>query len=196
MASYYVHLAIAKKYMEKNKGKIKSARDFYDGNILPDLVADKTLTHYGIRTEQHDMIKHLREKVNLQKFLFHNEINGDRDLGRLLHMYVDYEYYSNFLIEKNAEYLRRVDRFSLSCDHSYTMIHHEENLSERYNVSFNLVSFARELEAQIPEWRAEFTRLAGVDYKGKLLFNKADLDVFIERLSSANLEELVEKFRS
>ena len=44
MPSFNIHLAVAVKYSEKNK--IENKEEFFRGSIDPDLVKDKSLTHY------------------------------------------------------------------------------------------------------------------------------------------------------
>ena len=44
MPSFNIHLAVAIKYCEKNV--IKNKDDFFEGSIAPDLVKDKSITHY------------------------------------------------------------------------------------------------------------------------------------------------------
>ena len=78
MAGIYTHLAIAKRYIEKNPDKFPddhSKRIFYGGNIWLDLTPDKEQTHCGNRSESKDLIKRHREKVNLERFLSTNDIH-------------------------------------------------------------------------------------------------------------------------
>ena len=68
MAGYVIHLAIAKKYLEKNDIKDKDA--FLSGVIMPDLL-DKRSSHYGENTSN----------PNLNEFLKANSLDSDYNKG-------------------------------------------------------------------------------------------------------------------
>lgn len=52
MASFTIHIAVAKNIIKKNKNEIKDYKDFIDGTIAPDLSTDKNISHYGIWNKQ------------------------------------------------------------------------------------------------------------------------------------------------
>ena len=56
MASFNIHLAVGKRYIEKTKA-IKDEKEFYKGIIEPDLVSDKAVSHYtGIKDKNNLLI--------------------------------------------------------------------------------------------------------------------------------------------
>jgi len=54
MPGFTIHIAVAKRYIEKHKSEIKSEEEFIKGAIAPDMnekmdeiAQDKSKTHYG-----------------------------------------------------------------------------------------------------------------------------------------------------
>ena len=64
MASYNIHIAIGKRYLEKNSN-ITNFKDFYLALIEPDLTNNKEYTHYTIPNHHETLISHLEKKVGL-----------------------------------------------------------------------------------------------------------------------------------
>lgn len=108
MAGYVIHLAIAKKYLEKNDIKDKDA--FLSGVIMPDLL-DKRSSHYGENTSN----------PNLNEFLKANSLDSDYNKGYFLHLVTDYLFYNKFL-----------SRFSEDIYHDYNKLN--EFLIRKYNI--------------------------------------------------------------
>ena len=87
MASFVIHLAIAKEYLEKHKEN--NPIDFEEGNIAPDLATDKILAHYGPITA----------KPSLYRYLQENPVDNSYNRGYFLHLATDYLFYNNFVID-------------------------------------------------------------------------------------------------
>ena len=83
MASFSIHLAIGKRYLEKNK--IENEKDFLLGVIDPDLAQDKRKSHYTGSTDTTNLEYFLSEKVLLNRYLETNNIDNNYDLGIFLH---------------------------------------------------------------------------------------------------------------
>ncbi len=113
MPSQIIHLAIAKKFLQKHPRVIKNVCDFFDGNVIPDLAKDKAHSHCGVRTEKFDMVKRNAEKVSPIKFATTHDMCDDLNKGQYLHLYVDDKYYNDFLLRYFQEHL---DRNSLGTD--------------------------------------------------------------------------------
>ena len=94
MASFNIHLAIAIKYLEKNK--IKDIVSFFKGNIDPDLVRDKEESHYSIRADKDNLVKYLSTKIGLINFIKSNNIDKDYNKGIFLHLITDYVFFNYF----------------------------------------------------------------------------------------------------
>ncbi len=83
MPGFVIHLAIAKEYLKKNKEI--NEEDFLKGVIQPDLVEEKSKSHYGASAAY----------SNLEKFLENNNIKkNDFVLGEFMHLTTDYIFYN------------------------------------------------------------------------------------------------------
>ena len=75
MPGFNIHLAIGKRYIEKQKNKkdvIKNENSFYNGLVAPDLVNDKKISHYTTETNKNNLEKYLLGKVRLDLYLKDN----------------------------------------------------------------------------------------------------------------------------
>ena len=177
MASFNMHLAVAKRYLEKNPASGINARDFYDGSVLPDLTDDKDKTHFGTRNEKTDLIKRVAEKINLHKFLESTPIDNDVNLGKYLHLITDWEYYNNFIPKI---YLQNSTLTELVGDIRFTSNKHDDYLAQKYNLSPALTSLEHEIAQSIKNFGI------GLPH-GKEIFTNQQTDAFIERISSIDL---------
>lgn len=84
MPSFTIHLAVAKKYLEKHKGE--NREEFYRGVIDPDL-NDKRASHYGKNSSSPDLNKYYSEEG----------LNSSYNRGYFLHLLTDYLFYNRFL---------------------------------------------------------------------------------------------------
>jgi len=188
MASINTHLAIAKRYLELNLGKIVDEVAFYDGSVRPDLHPNKMESHYGERGERNDMVKRHKEKVGLKKFLQNNSIDNDELEGEFLHLYADDIYYNKMF---SKEYLGSVDLSQFFEDHVYTFMKHESHLKQKYGIGHEMSSLKPELDAAMETWLAgDYQRWGEGGPQGKLLFTQEQLDEYIEYVASVNLEKL------
>ena len=87
MASSEIHLAIAKKYFEKNN--ILNYEKLIAGSLYPDACENKDQTHYTDSNRGNDNISHVRGKVNLYSFLEERKELDDFELGWFLHLVTD-----------------------------------------------------------------------------------------------------------
>lgn len=85
MPGYIIHLAIANKYLEKNK--VADEDKFKEGVIAPDLTDDKSKTHYGEKSS----------KTDLKLYLSKNEIDNSYTRGYFLHLLTDFLFYNKYL---------------------------------------------------------------------------------------------------
>jgi len=183
MASINMHLAIAKRYIEKHPNAIQNERDFYDGNVAPDLAEDKEATHCGKRCETNDLVKRNKEKVNLQKFLLTNTLQNDFNKGMFLHLYADWIYYNDFL---DMEYVKTASFKDFANDNFFTMDLYNKFLIEKHGLSFAMTSMEHEI--------LEIIAAYGKNVGGKLIFSQETLENYIERVSSVDLGELAKLF--
>ena len=85
MAGYVIHLAVGKVYEQNNK--IDDLKKFEDGILAPDMVVDKSKSHYGLFSSQPE----------LERFIREHGISSSYDEGYFLHLVTDYLFYGKFL---------------------------------------------------------------------------------------------------
>ena len=184
MANLHIHLAVAKRYLEK-QGGIENIKDFYDGNIIPDLAEDKEATHYGVRSEKQNILKRNFEKVNPEKFLEVNALDNDLNRGRFLHLVTDWEYYNNLLPKDR---LQKMSFIEYGKSQVITRVLFTEQLIKKYDVSPSMVSFEKKLKEQMAKTKKEDSeRFRSEKLDGEPFYTAQELDEFIERVSSIDL---------
>ncbi len=85
MPGYVIHLAVGKVYLKDNK--VGNIREFERGIMAPDMVQDKSKSHYGPDSG----------RPNLNRYI---ELNGEFDdfkEGYFLHLLTDHLFYNKFL---------------------------------------------------------------------------------------------------
>lgn len=186
MPSQITHLAIAKRFMEKHPHVIKDVRRFFDGSVVADLDSDKAKSHYGIRTEKHDVLKYNREKVNPDKFLASNNLKDDFNKGQYLHLYVDYKCYNEFLLAHFSQQNKSNEQINL--DIYEATRRDDQYLSQKYGVGYDDTSFAKELRTLNDKWDVETAeKRSRPDYKFNMPYDLKELDSFIEKMSDLEL---------
>ena len=104
MPSFNIHLAVAIKYCENHM--IENKEEFFKGNIAPDLVTDKSISHYTGMRDKNFLRQFVFEKVRLNEFLKENNVESDFEKGVFLHLATDFIFYQEILSD---EYLASVD---------------------------------------------------------------------------------------
>ena len=96
MPSFNIHLAVAKRYLDKHND-VKDTKAFYKGSIAPDFVDDKSISHYTAkRRESINYSTFLLKKVILNDYLKDNDVTNDYEKGVFLHLVADKIFFSNF----------------------------------------------------------------------------------------------------
>ena len=130
MASFYTHLAIAKLYAERVH--IKDLASFYKGSIDPDLTDRKDKTHYGIPPSSFENAwVAVVNKVDLEKFLEHNPLDNDLNLGRFLHLVTDQKFFHEFF---GKGFLENLNHETFTSDLFYSYINNNPYLSKKYDL--------------------------------------------------------------
>ena len=111
MPSYAIHLAVAEEYLKKSNCSKENHEKFIKGVIYPDMVKDKSLSHYGSNSSVSD----------LSKFLSRNRVNGSFKRGCFLHLMTDYLFYNKY-----------IDTWSKSIYNDYDILNNE--LIEKYKL--------------------------------------------------------------
>lgn len=142
MASFAIHLAVAKVYL--NHYPIHNEEEFMKGVVAPDLVKDKSKSHYSDPTLNNSLKEIMLKKVNLKKYLLTNRMNTDYQKGYFLHLFTDYEFFTNFFDEDMVEDMS-YDEFFKDLYYSYECTNKE--MEEKYPV--HLYSLKGKLEDDI-----------------------------------------------
>lgn len=180
MPSQITHLAIAKRYLEKHPQTIFDVQAFLDGNILPDLAADKANAHCGVRTEMHDLVKRNREKVDPVKFAMTHDMHDDLNKGQYLHLYVDYQFYNVFLLE----YFKNITIEQSAIDMYEVTRRDDRYLEKKYQVAYSDSTLHEELQKINDLWDKENAELrCNPAYKFAFPYKTEELDAFIEEIS-------------
>lgn len=184
MPSHQIHLAIAKRYIEKHEVEDKEA--FIEGSIAPDFVKPKEISHYTIPTSKEDLLEHLKAKVDLNRFLRENKIKTDYDKGMLLHLITDKIFFTEFFSE---EFLKNTDYHEFTEDLYTSYSQMNGYLEEKYHIILK-EELAEKIRQEIEESKKHHKVTAKV---GKNIVPLDELDIFIEKMSDVNLEEYVTK---
>lgn len=130
MPGFTIHIAIAKKYIEKNENEIKNEDEFIKGVIAPDMnkqldgpPEDKSATHYG-KWGKYEVTTYI------DKFLEDSEIDITQDFwkGYFLHLLTDHYFYNKYFKKEHEEMMKNNDRFYYDYDCLNKM------LIERYKI--------------------------------------------------------------
>ena len=193
MPGFNIHLAIGKRYIEKQKNKkdvIKNENSFYNGLVAPDLVTDKKISHYTTETNRNNLEKYLLGKVRLDLYLKDNKVETDFEKGVFLHLLTDYLFFNEFF---EKEFIKNIDYQDFVRDLYYSYEMTNEYINKKYNIDFSI--FGDRLEKNIRKNKKE-KKLEDSDLKEKkLIFSEKDLDEFIEKISSINIKELENEIR-
>lgn len=185
MASFNIHLAVGKRYAEKNK--IEDLESFYNGIIEPDLVEDKTMSHYTGITDKQDLLLYLKNKTQLSLFLSENKIDNDYTRGVFLHLITDYLFFNDFF---DSEYIEKIsyDKFIKDLYYSYDICN--EYLQNKYDL--NLTTFKNKIDMNIKKDKTEKKALQN-EHELKNILEYKKLDNFIENLSNIDLKKYSER---
>jgi len=177
VASFSIHLAIAKRYIEKQKS-IKNIDEFYNGVIDVDLAKDKVKSHYGIE-EGDNVIKDLKNKVLLYEYLKINNINTDYQKGIFLHLITDYLFFNNFLDKK---YLQEVSDYNFARDLYYSYIMTNEYIDKKYKIDYSKNIKKIKTNKNLKE-------IDIYNEHSKNILSLEKLDSFIENISNIDLDK-------
>lgn len=185
MPGFNIHLAIGKRYIEKQKNIIKNENSFYNGLVAPDLVTDKKVSHFTAETNTSNLEKYLQGKVRLDLYLKENKVETDFEKGVFLHLFTDYLFFNEFF---EKEYIRNTTYQDFVRDLYYSYEKTNDYLNKKYNIDFSI--FGDRLIKNIEKNKKEKNLKEDMKNR-KLIFSEKDLDEFIEKVSSINIDEVV-----
>ncbi len=177
MACATIHLAIAKKYLEKNN--TLNYDKFIAGTLYPDAVNDNDKSHYTDKNRGRDNVSHVRGKVNLYSFLQDHNNLDDFELGWFLHLITDYLFFeecftTKYLLENSYESFCKDLYFAYSCLNTY--------LSEEYKI----------VEEDYKSYPSEL--YPGILYQDCIL-SKDAINIFIKKVSSIDINSYIIKIK-
>ena len=186
MPSFNINLAVAVKYCEKNNIENKDA--FYRGSIDPDLVKDKSISHYTGMRDERFLRQYVFEKVRLNEFLKENKVETDYEKGIFLHLATDFIFYQEFLSD---EYLAGVDYDGMIQDLYYSYRISNPYLEEKYNIH------ALNLDDVMNQNIKQTLKRMNVDNSnGFNLLPEEKMDNFINKMSKLDLNSYIEKIKN
>lgn len=192
MPSFNIHLAVGKRYYEKNNN-INDLELFYRGLLAPDLVKEKggkAKTHYTGFNDNKDLVKYLREKVLIDEVIKKESIDSDYQKGVFLHLLTDYLFFNDFF---SLNYLENISYNNFVKDLYYSYEVSNEWLIKDYNINFFEFSFLEELNENIKNAKKE--RNIDDNEVRKDILPKDKLNLFIESVSSIDLESYRNKYK-
>ena len=184
MASFNIHLAIGKQYIEK-RSQIKNKDEFYKGIIAPDLVENKAETHYSGQQDKDDLLYYLSKKVQLEKFIEKEKIDTDYQKGVFLHLITDYLFFNKFFEKK---YLSNVTYEEFCQDLYYSYDQTNKYIEKEYKI--NNMIFVQEISKNIQKSKKEKNI---TDEKRTNIISIKKIDEFIDLVSSIDLEQYKEQ---
>lgn len=173
MASATIHLAIAKKYLEKHNEL--DYEKVIAGTLYPDATKVSNKTHYTETYRGKDNLSHVRSKVNLYKFLNENKSLDAFKLGWFLHLVTDYLFFEEcfsdkYLLENSYEKFCKDLYFAYDCLNEY--------ISKKYQITND----------DYKEYPSEY--YPSKPYQDCIL-SKELIDSFINRVSSIDLDKYI-----
>lgn len=184
MASFNIHLAIGKRYVEKF-GTIKDEKEFYKGIIEPDLADKKEQSHYSGKQDKTKLLEYLENKVQLKEYLKNNNIDSDYEKGVVLHLITDYIFFNEFF-DKN--YLNNISYEDFCKDLYYSYGITNEYLENKYKIDYE--DFIEKIKNNISKDSKE--KNINSEIRRNIL-EISKLDKFIEDVSNISLEEYKNK---
>ena len=175
VASTTMHLAIAKKYMEKNGGL--NYKEFIRGTVYPDAGENSFELHYPLSNVVGEFADCVYDKVNLYAFLVDHPKLDDFELGYFLHLVTDYLFFRECF---DREYVMKSKR-----DEFYKELYHTYDCLDLY--LFIKYNVTEEDYSDYPDCYSP-----GIPYE-ECLISKGCADNFIERVSSIDLDRYINK---
>ncbi|MDR1917944.1 MAG: hypothetical protein LBQ05_03080 [Christensenellaceae bacterium] len=186
MPSFQMHLAVAKLYVQKNKGEITNEVDFFNGSVAPDLTDNKRKTHYSLDYVGDDLLSNLKNKIDLTQF-FKLPLDNDFEKGVFLHLLTDYIFYNYYFPPEFLESTNYKDyTTNLYTGYDYTT----DWLEKKYGTAKLPTTFHKQMKQSIIDLQ---TKRPEILLKGKNILADTDkLERFIDFVASLNLKNVKE----
>ena len=175
-----IHLAVAKKYLEKHN---ENKNEFILGTIAPDInlpdidkyikgtSEDKKSHHFGNSIETNSLIEYMKNKVNFNLFFSYNDINTSFAKAYFLHLLCDYYFFGDYIKDERLKVLSVQDAIKIGYN-DYNLI--TPIIIEKYNL-------------EVPDQIKDIMMQEG---HGELeILDKEIVFKFIDDMASLNLED-------
>ena len=174
-----IHLAVAKKYLERHNDENKE--DFISGTIAPDInfpninryingvSDDKNSHHFGLNYKTDNIIEYMKKKVDFNLFFEQNDINTSFSRAYFLHLLCDYYFFGEYISDEKLS--------NLSFDEAVKIGYNDYDLITPKLISkYNLI---------IPDQIKNIISRKGI---GEIKILKEDtVDEFIDNMSKIDL---------
>ena len=180
-----IHLAVAKKYLEKHTEE--NHDEFILGTIAPDIdlpnieqyingvSSDKNSHHFGTNYKTDSIIEYMKKKVDFNLFFESNDINSSFLRAYYLHLLCDYYFFCEYISDKKLQNISFMDAVKIGYN-DYDLI--TPILIEKYDL-------------EIPFQIKDIISRKG---EGKIqILNETTIDKFINEMASIDLYEEKEK---
>lgn len=175
MASYTMHLAIAKMYLKTHK---ENEEDFYKGTIDVDDVLDKAITHYSTNSNETNAKKWLESKVGLKKYIEEHSIKTSYDRGYFLHLLADYYLYNCYFDDNMLKSMENSE-YTVHLYHDYDILN--GHLIKKYDI----------------EKPKRLKERFFATYEGDLeMMTYESVDQYIDFISKLDIDELYSKIKN
>ena len=183
-----IHLAVAKKYLEKHPNENKD--DFILGTITPDIdyptidkyingvSSDKNSHHFGYNYETTDLIQYMKKKVDFGLFFEQNDINTTFLRAYFLHLLCDYYFFGEYITDDRINDLSFIDAVKIGFN------------------DYNIITpkLIRKYDLIIPDEIKDIISNPGIgDIK---LLNESTVDRFIDDMANLDLENERSKYKN
>ena len=186
MASFSIHLAIGKRYIDKNN--INDIVSFKKGIIAPDLALNKNESHYTTFLDKSKLEYYLNNRIQLYDYLINNKVDNDYELGVFIHLVTDYIFFAHFF---DKEYIKSVDIniFNNDLYHSYDNV--DNYVKTKYNLDYTGIKESIDNAIELARKKKNTTYDKGND-----IIPIDKLDEFIEYVSSIDMYKYIDKIIS
>ena len=177
-----IHLAVAKKYLEKHPEENKE--EFMLGSIAPDIdlpniekymkvikdINNKKNRHFGENNPNNNLVQYMKRKINFNKFFSLNDINTSFLRAYFLHLICDYYFFGKYIKDDIFK--------NMSLDEAIKVGYNE------YNIITPIL--IKKYDLEIPKEIKDLISGKGI---GNLkILNESTIDKFIEEMSNINLD--------
>jgi hypothetical protein len=192
MASFNIHLAVAKAYLAKHY-EIKDATAFFEGSIAPDLTSPKSISHRRESATEENWRRLLINNCDIAGMLPELDLQNDFDRGRLLHLITDEEFYTTMFDKTMTDNCMHCI-FASNLTYSYDAL--DDQLARDFDLSEIKLSRKAEMTAGIADYQAKMQHhFEGNTRAPENILPKDKLYQFIDRMSNINLEDYIARFK-